>query len=67
MISDLDFLLILVKKVHQAHLEEGAKKIAIDLNGGDRRDKGAASKNVWNYADKRVRNNTNKSDVLITV
>jgi uncharacterized protein YqgV (UPF0045/DUF77 family) len=42
--SDLDFLLILVKKVHQVHLEEGAKKIAIGLNGGDRRDKGAASK-----------------------
>jgi hypothetical protein len=53
--------------VHQAHLEEGAKKIAIDLNRGDRRDKGAASKNVWHYAAKRVRNNTNKPDVLITV
>jgi len=53
--------------VHQAHLEEGAKKIAIDLNGGDRRDKGAASKNVWHHAAKRTRNNTNKLDVLIAM
>jgi len=53
--------------VHQAYLEEGAKKIAINLNVGNRRDKDATSKNVWNHAAKGVRNNTNKSDVLITM
>jgi len=28
--------------MHQAHLEEGAKRIAIDRKGGDRRDKNVA-------------------------
>ena len=40
-VPDLDSLFLLVKKVHQAHLEEGAKRIAIDLKVDDRRDKDA--------------------------
>ena len=40
-VPDLDSLFLLVKKVHRAHLEEGAKRIAIDLKVDDRRDKDA--------------------------
>jgi uncharacterized protein (TIGR00106 family) len=38
---DLDSLFRLVKKVHQAHLDEGARRIVIDLKVDDRRDKDA--------------------------
>lgn len=38
---DLDSLFLLVKKVHQAHLDEGAKRVVIDLKVDDRRDKAA--------------------------
>jgi uncharacterized protein (TIGR00106 family) len=40
-VPDLDSLFQLVKKVHQAHLGEGAKRIVIDLKVDDRRDKDA--------------------------
>ena len=40
-VPDLDSLFFLVKKVHQAHLDEGAKRIVIDLKVDDRRDKDA--------------------------
>jgi uncharacterized protein (TIGR00106 family) len=40
-VPDLDTLFILVKKVHQAHLDEGARRITIDLKVDDRRDKDA--------------------------
>ena len=40
-VPDLDALFILVKKVHQAHLDEGARRITIDLKVDDRRDKNA--------------------------
>jgi uncharacterized protein (TIGR00106 family) len=40
-LPDLESLFILVKKVHQAHLDEGAKRIVIDLKVDDRRDKDA--------------------------
>jgi len=40
-VPDLDSLFLLVKKVHQAHLDEGAKRIVIDLKVDDRRDKDA--------------------------
>lgn len=40
-VPDLDSLFLLVKKVHRAHLEEGAKRIVIDLKVDDRRDKDA--------------------------
>ena len=40
-VPDLDSLFLLVKKVHQAHLEEGAQRIVIDLKVDDRRDKDA--------------------------
>ncbi len=40
-VPDLDSLFTLVKKVHQAHLAEGAKRIMIDLKVDDRRDKEA--------------------------
>jgi len=40
-VPDLDALFQLVKKVHQAHLGEGAKRIVIDLKVDDRRDKEA--------------------------
>ena len=41
-VPDLDSLFLLVKKVHQAHLDEGAKRVVIDLKVDDRRDKEAA-------------------------
>ncbi|UCD80298.1 MAG: MTH1187 family thiamine-binding protein [Desulfobacterales bacterium] len=40
-VPDLDALFLLVKKVHQAHLDEGARRITIDLKVDDRRDKEA--------------------------
>ncbi len=40
-VPDLDSLFQLVKKVHQAHLNEGARRIVIDLKVDDRRDKEA--------------------------
>jgi len=40
-VPDLDSLFLLVKKVHQAHLDEGAKRVVIDLKVDDRRDKEA--------------------------
>jgi uncharacterized protein (TIGR00106 family) len=40
-VPDLDTLFFLVKKVHQAHLDEGARRITIDLKVDDRRDKDA--------------------------
>jgi uncharacterized protein (TIGR00106 family) len=40
-VPDLDALFQLVKKVHQAHLGEGAKRVVIDLKVDDRRDKDA--------------------------
>jgi uncharacterized protein (TIGR00106 family) len=40
-VPDLDSLFHLVKKVHQAHLSEGSKRIIIDLKVDDRRDKEA--------------------------
>ena len=40
-VPDLDALFELVKKVHAAHLKEGAKRIIIDLKVDDRRDKKA--------------------------
>lgn len=38
---DLESLLELVKKVHGAHVEEGAARIIIDLKVDDRRDRSA--------------------------
>jgi uncharacterized protein (TIGR00106 family) len=40
-VPDLDALFELVKKVHQAHLDEGAQRVLIDLKVDDRRDKNA--------------------------
>ena len=40
-VPDLDALFSLVKKVHQAHLDEGGQRIIIDLKVDDRRDKNA--------------------------
>jgi uncharacterized protein (TIGR00106 family) len=40
-VPDLDALFDLVKKVHQAHLDEGGQRIIIDLKVDDRRDKNA--------------------------
>jgi uncharacterized protein (TIGR00106 family) len=40
-VPDLDALFFLVKKVHQAHLDEGAQRVTIDLKIDDRRDKNA--------------------------
>ena len=40
-VPDLDALFLLVKKVHQAQLDEGARRISIDLKVDDRRDKDA--------------------------
>ena len=38
-VPDLDALFDLVKRVHAAHVEEGAKRVIIDLKVDDRRDK----------------------------
>jgi len=40
-VPDLDDLFELVKQVHQAQLDEGARRISIDLKVDDRRDKNA--------------------------
>ena len=41
-VPDLDALFLLVKKVHQAQVEEGGQRIIIDLKVDDRRDKDAS-------------------------
>lgn len=41
-VPDLDSLFELVKKVHAAHVEEGAERVVIDLKVDDRRDKKAS-------------------------
>ena len=43
-IPDLDSLFELIKKIHAAHVEEGARRIIIDLKVDDRRDKTATIK-----------------------
>lgn len=40
-VPDLDVLFDLVKKVHAAHVAEGAQRVLIDLKVDDRRDKEA--------------------------
>ncbi len=40
-LPDLDALFVLVKKVHQAHVDEGGQRIVIVLKVDDRRDKDA--------------------------
>ena len=40
-VSDLDTLFDLVKKIHAAHVAEGARRVVIDLKVDDRRDKEA--------------------------
>jgi uncharacterized protein (TIGR00106 family) len=40
-VPDLDSLFDLVRKVHQAHLDEGAQRVIVDLKVDDRRDKNA--------------------------
>ena len=40
-VPDMDALFELVKKVHAAHVAEGARRIVIDLKLDDRRDKTA--------------------------
>ncbi|MBW2030325.1 MAG: MTH1187 family thiamine-binding protein, partial [Deltaproteobacteria bacterium] len=40
-VPDLDALFDLVKRVHAAHVAEGAQRIVIDLKVDDRRDKKA--------------------------
>ena len=40
-IPDLDALFELIKRVHAAHVDEGARRVVIDLKVDDRRDKKA--------------------------
>ncbi len=40
-VPDMDSLFVLVKEVRAAHLNEGAKRIVIDLKIDDRKDKDA--------------------------
>jgi uncharacterized protein (TIGR00106 family) len=40
-VPDLDVLFSLVKKIHQAHVDAGGRRIVIDLKVDDRRDKDA--------------------------
>ena len=39
---DLDTIFALVKKIHAAHVAEGAQRVVIDLKVDDRRDKPAS-------------------------
>ena len=41
-VPDLDVLFGLVKKIHAAHVAEGAQRVIIDLKVDDRRDKAAS-------------------------
>ena len=41
-VPDLEALFLLVKKVHQAQIDEGGQRIVIDLKVDDRRDKNAS-------------------------
>jgi uncharacterized protein (TIGR00106 family) len=41
-VPNLDVLFELVKQVHAAHVEEGARRVIIDLKVDDRRDKTAS-------------------------
>ncbi len=43
-VPDLDALFALVKQVHAAHVNEGARRIVIDLKVDDRHDKKATIK-----------------------
>jgi uncharacterized protein YqgV (UPF0045/DUF77 family) len=47
-VPDLDALFALVKQVHVAHVEEGGRRIVIDLKVDDRRDKEATIKSKRN-------------------
>ena len=40
-VPDLDALFELIKRVHAAHVDEGARRLVIDLKVDDRRDKKA--------------------------
>ena len=47
-VPDLDALFVLVKQVPAAHVEEGGRRIVIDLKVDDRRDKEATIKSKRN-------------------
>jgi uncharacterized protein (TIGR00106 family) len=47
-VPDLDALFLLVKKVHQAQIDEGGQRIIIDLKVDDRRDKDASIRSKRN-------------------
>ena len=47
-VPDLDALFLLIKKVHQAQVEEGGQRIVIDLKVDDRRDKDASIRSKRN-------------------
>ena len=47
-VPDLDTLFLLIKKVHQAQVEEGGQRIVIDLKVDDRRDKDASIRSKRN-------------------
>ncbi len=53
-IPDLDALFDLVKKVHAAHVSEGAQRVIIDLKVDDRRDKEASIESKKVSAKQRV-------------
>lgn len=53
-IPDLDALFDLVKKVHAAHVSEGAQRVIIDLKVDDRRDKEASIESKKVSATQRV-------------
>lgn len=40
-VPDMDSLFALIKEVHKAHLDKGARRIVVDLKIDDRRDKDA--------------------------
>ncbi len=40
-VPDLDSLFALVKKIHAAHIAEGAQRLVVELKVDDRRDKNA--------------------------
>ena len=52
-VPDLDALFDLVKKVHAAHVAEGARRVVIDLKVDDRRDKKATIQSKKTSATKK--------------
>lgn len=54
-VPDMETLFELVKKVHAAHVSEGAQRVIIDLKVDDRRDKEASIESKKTSAKKAIK------------